>query len=117
MRYFISALTALLFFIWIIPLGVFIKPSQEKNVCDGQRAMCMCHFSYAKVKSSPIVGFGFKSNSGSNKESSGSSGSGNYFLASNFHVANALQICFLNHEKVLNYLNPSIMAFEPVPKV
>lgn len=38
----IGSLTALLFFIWILPLGVFIKPSQEKKICGGQRAICMC---------------------------------------------------------------------------
>ena len=30
------------FILWILPLGFFIKPSQEKFACDGQRAICMC---------------------------------------------------------------------------
>ena len=48
MRKRIAAITLLLFFIWILPLGVFIKPSQEKLACDGQRAFCMCHHLLAK---------------------------------------------------------------------
>ena len=38
----------ILFFIWILPLGVFIKPFQEKLACDGQRAICMCSHLMAK---------------------------------------------------------------------
>lgn len=40
-----------IFFIWILPLGAFIKPSQEKKVCNGQRAICLCsHLIIAKQK-------------------------------------------------------------------
>jgi len=35
-------LSILLFTIWILPLGAFIRPDQESRVCDGQRAICLC---------------------------------------------------------------------------
>lgn len=38
----IAMLTALLFFVWIVPLGTFIKPEQEEAACNGQRAICLC---------------------------------------------------------------------------
>lgn len=38
----VSAFVSLTIFLWILPLGNFIKPSQEKVVCDGQRAFHMC---------------------------------------------------------------------------
>ncbi len=31
-----------IFILWLLPLGYFIKPSQENMVCGGQRALCMC---------------------------------------------------------------------------
>lgn len=34
--------TLTVFFVWILPLGVFIKPWQEKAACGGQRAICLC---------------------------------------------------------------------------
>ena len=81
MRYLVSILTAMMFFIWILPLGVFIKLSQERTVCDGQRAMCMCHAMVIKEKSNgsgkPIL----VHNSGSNKEAASSGGGVNQFLA------------------------------------
>jgi hypothetical protein len=45
----ISSITVLLFFIWILPLGSYIKPSQEKIACNGQRAICMCSHMTAKM--------------------------------------------------------------------
>lgn len=42
MRNVVLLSVAFSFFIWILPLGVFIKPAQEKLACDGQRAVCMC---------------------------------------------------------------------------
>ena len=105
------------FLVWLLPLGIFIKPSQERIACDGQRAICMCHHSIEKIKSSPIEGFGFKNNAGSNKESSASNGgAGNYFLVSNIHTQNVLSIFLLNRQTLLAEVEPLFRSIEHVPK-
>lgn len=117
MRYLISILTVLLFFIWILPLGVFIKPSQEKMTCGGKRAICMC--SHAKVtqsQSKAIEGFGMKANS-NNKESSAAGGSGHYFLTAHLPMLNELTMRALNDTMLLAYRNPFLRSIEHIPKV
>ena len=42
LRKYIVLTAAALFFVWILPLGVFIRPEKEKETCDGQRAICLC---------------------------------------------------------------------------
>ncbi len=37
-----SAFVTLCLVFWLMPLGAFIKPSQEKTACDGKRAFHMC---------------------------------------------------------------------------
>ena len=45
--------TCAAFFLWIVPLGVFIRPSQEGKTCGGKRAFHMCHMGGAKAASTP----------------------------------------------------------------
>jgi hypothetical protein len=45
MRRWISLILLVVFFSWIVPIGVFIAPSKEKLLCDGQRAICLCSHS------------------------------------------------------------------------
>ena len=75
----VSSLVAILFLIWILPLGYFIKPSQQKTFCDGQRGMCMCtaHFAH-KSPANPLGGIA-NANPNSNKEAPSNGGAGNYF--------------------------------------
>ncbi len=51
MRQFIvfSLVAALL--TWIVPLGAFIEAAQERQICNGRRAVCLCS-DYLKKKSS-----------------------------------------------------------------
>ncbi|MCA9408094.1 MAG: hypothetical protein KC733_05355, partial [Candidatus Omnitrophica bacterium] len=48
MQRFLSIVILVLFFIWILPLGAFIKPNQEKKACHGRRAICLCSHLIAK---------------------------------------------------------------------
>jgi hypothetical protein len=48
MRAHISTITAAIFLVWILPLGIFIKPDEEKLACNGKRAICMCSHLLAK---------------------------------------------------------------------
>ncbi len=36
--------------LWLLPLGAFIKPSQEKIACDGQRPFHMCCMMSGKIR-------------------------------------------------------------------
>src|SRR5262245_15978819 len=38
----IRTILAFVFLLWLLPLGIFIAPSKEKLLCDGQRAICLC---------------------------------------------------------------------------
>jgi len=73
-------LTLLLFLIWILPLGVFIRPSDAKKFCDGQRPVCLCPKLLAKKKS-PQVKLVAAQHAGVEKEASSPSGGGHYYLA------------------------------------
>ena len=113
----VCALTAALFFIWVLPLGVFIGPSQEKTACNGQRAMCLCSHIQAKAKSGPVQSVGLKANSDSNKESSASGGAaGHYYLAAHLFVQNNLNQSAVTDPAFLAYCNPSIRSVEHIPK-
>jgi hypothetical protein len=46
----VSFFILLVFALWILPLGVFIKSSQQKTFCGGQRAICLCSHMKAKSK-------------------------------------------------------------------
>lgn len=81
MRKIILLLTVLLFFIWILPLGVFIKPSQEKKVCNGQRAICLCSHLIAKRVAKDASKTIYKGGGGAGqKEQSGPGGASHHYL-------------------------------------
>lgn len=67
--------------LWLMPLGYFIKPSQEKTACDGQRPFHMC--SMMKSSGSGIQFTGkltVQPNAGDVKTAKSSSASGDDFL-------------------------------------
>ena len=80
MQQLIISLIASLFFLWLLPLGVFIKPSLEKIACDGQRAVCLCHAQIDKAHSNNSAKSALTQNSGGNKEAAHSGGGANQFL-------------------------------------
>ena len=75
----ISALVLLIFFIWILPLGVFIKPSQEEKACNGQRAICLCSHLIAKQKDARVAKI-MLTNPGAQKEANPSGGASHDFI-------------------------------------
>ncbi len=115
-RYF-SLFIIFIFFIWILPLGVFIKKSEEKEVCNGHRAICMCSHAMAQQNSKPLEGIVLKSASGApHKEGhSSSSSSLKFFFA---HQNNLFQIHALayNDAFIFTYDNPFINPTAPVPR-
>ena len=81
----VSSLLVIFFILWILPLGYFIKPSQEKVACDGQRAICMCccHM-FKKTSNSPGKVMLSGATQGTSKEAPSSGGASNYFLSTAF---------------------------------
>ncbi|MBP6343290.1 MAG: hypothetical protein KA403_05110 [Candidatus Omnitrophica bacterium] len=114
----IATITAFLFFVWLIPMGIYIKASQEKTACGGQRAICLCSHQQAKVKGNPAEGYNFKNGSANNKESNASGGgAGHYFLAAHLPIKNSLSSSLFESRMVLAYRNPFLKSIEHIPKV
>lgn len=77
---FLAVISAVIFLIWILPLGVFIKPDQEEKACAGQRAICLCSKLIVKQISKSVVKIiAQSSSSATQKESAG--GASHYFLS------------------------------------
>jgi hypothetical protein len=114
MKRLLASLLLLGFILWVLPLGYFIKPSQEKSICDGQRGLCMCHVFIPKsVEKALDHGFNWRSAPAPNKENNSA---GNYFISGKLAIA-ANPSLFLNvHQFDFSYQNPYLAAFDPVPK-
>ena len=104
------------FILWILPLGVFIKPSLEKLACDGQRAMCMCRVMMPKSSGKPMeAGMVLKTVPAQAKENS--SPAGNYFLSNRPTIILNLSSVLLFENPHLFYKNPTLALLDQVPKV
>jgi hypothetical protein len=112
----ISIFLSCVFLLWLLPLGVFISPSKEKLLCDGQRAVCLCsHASSVKAKNEDAGKTMVKAVSPAQKESSSSSG--NFYLAprSQNNVQYVTRAFFLRHKNFYNLVVSK--PVEHVPKV
>jgi hypothetical protein len=68
MKRVLSAAAACAVFVWILPLGVFIRPSQEGAACHGKRAFHMCAMARGKADLARSGGVAFTAASGLEKE-------------------------------------------------
>jgi hypothetical protein len=104
------------FILWIAPLGFFIKPSQQKLACDGQRAFCMCHVMMTKSSDHAMeTGIALKEGSSTNKENS--SGGGNDFISSRPTVALTFPSTLFLINQHPCYISPFLASLEHVPKI
>ncbi len=117
MRKGILVATLLFFFIWILPLGFFIKPAQEKKVCNGQRAICLCSKSLAKSPGQWTDKILLKNGTNTNKEASGLSGaSQNYLVAQTSHSIHKDRSSYYQQQSLLYFVFVA-RPIEHVPKV
>jgi hypothetical protein len=65
---------------WVLPLGSFIKPSQEATACGGKRAMHMCSMMSGKTAKEAPKGIAFTSASSVEKTAKSSASGGDDFL-------------------------------------
>lgn len=99
-----------------MPLGVFIKPCQQKAVCDGQRAICMCHIMLPKADKVMDSGMALKSSSGAGHENSSGGGS-NYFVSAKPLIALNIHRQFFFDDQYSAYKNPFLLPLDNVPKI
>ncbi len=118
MKRLVSIAIVAIFLLWLLPLGIFIKPSQEKILCGGQRAVCLCSGKVAKAAVENSLGeVTVKSTGAPQKEQNPSSGGVHLFtiahrdiIEPNMRLARAL------NTHISLYSDPSLSSLEHVPK-
>ena len=104
---------------WLMPLGAFIRPSQEKTACDGQRPFHMCSMA-GKIRADD-AGFSSKVNftnaSGVNAGAKYSASQGNDFLLSGSAI-----VAPLSHSQFYEFIVHSsyplvLHSLEHIPKI
>ena len=117
MKRFISLFSIVAISLWILPLGAFIKPSQEKTACGGNRAFHMCTGMSQPQKDSTPRKTAFTSNVGVEKTNSSAAGAGTHFLTAGTltgprdNSARFLELNLIFPRQVF-FLTP-----EPIPKI
>lgn len=116
MKKFIAVIISSLFLLWLLPLGVFIKPSMQKLVCNGQRAICQCSHLAGKNDSLKIPGqFVYKSSGETQKEGMSPFGSHHYlWIRYESFVDKTFSHDFL--DKVFLYSLFVLPSIEHIPK-
>src|SRR4051812_38537549 len=111
-----SCLVLGLFFIWILPLGAFINPANEKLACDGQRAICLCRHNLIKLQDHGEGKRLIKTAPTTERDNSHGTSSHNFLVAD---LRNSLDPQLTSHveKSSVFYSLLSISAVEPVPKV
>lgn len=113
----VSSLLVIFFIIWILPLGCFIKPSQQKKFCDGQRGMCMCTIFMVKKAPSHSPNQISMPSPSSNHESSSSGGASNYFISAKPTVILNSHLTSFFQDQLFPYNSPFLVSIEQVPKL
>jgi hypothetical protein len=115
MRKVVSLFITLAVLVWLMPLGAFIKPSEEKSACGGKRAFHMCSMMQAKADPNPSTTPVFQSASGfEHQAKSQASGGGNEFEVLNgqapLKAGRFLRVgdplIFFHRERLVNLLDP-----------
>ena len=85
MRKFIFLIVIVSFVFWLLPLGAFIKPSAEKFLCAGRRAICLCHYFAGKApQKGPSAATLQTSGAGTPKEEGAGAATNHQFLMGRF---------------------------------
>jgi len=107
-----------LFFVWILPLGAFNKPSRVKFRCGGQRAICLCLHMKAKNKANTSQVSVGMNNSGNNEETNRAAGSmSHYCLISAIHAQKILRSIILRDSSFIIYRSLFVRLIEHVPLI
>lgn len=106
---------ALAFSAWILPLGQFIKPSEEYKTCGGKRAFHQCSMMQGKVRteSSPIA---YSAASGAESQPKSAASSPGFEALKTAALHAQRQEHYFAEFTALRYLNPSAVPLAPPPK-
>lgn len=109
-----SIITIILFLVWILPLGTFIKPEKEKLACNGKRAICLCRHLLA-LQLSKAAKKTFLNNGGQvAKERQGTSSSSPSFMnVFAEHNVNFNRDAFYQDNQIVN----SLLVIRPIDHV
>jgi hypothetical protein len=110
----VSSILLITFTLWIMPLGIFIKPFLQKMACDGQRAICMCHAFVPKSSGKAMErGINFRAAPGTQKENPSG---GNMFVSARSTSGHDVKFNFFFVKNPFFYTNPLSASLEHVPK-
>lgn len=110
-----SGIILIIFTAWVLPLGAFFKPEQEKTACNGERAICLCTH-IAKKQAAKMDGQQyFKYAGNTDKEKGGSSSFGLEFIhtINNAHDFNLAKNTFY----LISFLNTRQIFARPIEHV
>jgi hypothetical protein len=114
MKRFLSFCISFVFFVWILPLGIFVRPSQEKEFCSGARAICLCTHLVAKVKDKGLMKKLISQSSAPVKEEG--QGYSHHFLLSQIEsLLKSPTIASTNLQRIA-YKLLLVRSLDPVPK-
>lgn len=120
MKRFIASFLTLCIFFWILPLGNFIKPVQEKTACGGGRAMHMCTMGMGKVHTdtdrSSKISFNNASSLDKDPRSASSGASNDVLLNLQVFISSARGQEFIQSRLRIHY-SCSLCIASPPPKL
>ncbi|MCA9401255.1 MAG: hypothetical protein KC713_06485 [Candidatus Omnitrophica bacterium] len=102
-----------IFLIWILPLGIFIKPDMEKKACNGRRAICLCR--HLITKQLAKQGVPLLKNMSLSSDGGMSSMSPKYLVARKLPLP-SLDYSFNIEKSDFNYKDSCIDNIEHVPR-
>lgn len=104
---------------WVLPLGAFIKPSQEKTACGGKRAFHMCSSmgtsSAPMTASSGTVAYA-NASSDLQKTSKSATGSSDDLILAADRRQRELTVTRLSLDRFILPDTPTLLLQGPVPK-
>lgn len=108
-------LVNILFIVWILPLGAFIKPEQESEACNGRRAICLCSHLLGKALDKQLGKVLLKQYAGGLQKENASS-SPDFVLPRIVKNSDSRMIRFQDlNEDIHSFLY--IASVEPVPRI
>lgn len=102
--------------LWLMPLGAFIKPSQEDTACGGKRAFHMCCMLSGKVRPEGIHKVCFYSMNSSERTAKSSAAGGDDFVTAASARANRLRAHLMELSNDFFYPQYFQEIPEPPPK-
>jgi hypothetical protein len=112
----LNILIVFFFFIWILPLGAFFAPAQEKIACHGQRAICLCSHRVAKNEDKVVAQALTKGPSGTHKEEGASNADHSLFVLPRDFSSDKSAAFFFSQQQTC-YSLLAVCRVEHIPKV